>query len=109
MFLYEVREGPASQSYGIHVARLAGLPEAVVARAEALLNPSALLPDRLPETGEHLLSRGEAPTPHVIEARLRAIDPLHTTPFAALHLLHELRELVIQGVSPDPRTPQAAQ
>jgi DNA mismatch repair protein MutS len=108
-FLYKVLPGVSSQSYGIHVARLAGLPEAVVARAEALLAPSALLPYCLPEAGQHLLPRGEAPTPPLIEARLRAIDPLHTTPFAALHLLHELRELVIQGGSTDQRAPQAAQ
>jgi hypothetical protein len=42
-----------------------------------------------------------------IEARLRGIDPLHTTPFAALQLLHELRELMIQGTRTDQLAPQA--
>ena len=108
-FLYKVLPGVSSQSYGIHVARLAGLPEEVVAHAEALLTQSALLPDRLPGTRQHLLPRGDAPTRHPIEARLRGIDPLHTTPFAALQLLHELRELVIQGASTDQLPPQAPQ
>ena len=103
-FLYKVLPGVSSQSYGIHVARLAGLPEEVVAQAEALLTPSALIPDRMPGTGHHLPPRGNAPTLHPIEARLRGIDPLHTTPFAALQLLHELRELVIQGASTDQLT-----
>ena len=106
-FLYKVLPGVSSHSYGIHVARLAGLPEEVVAHAEALLTQSALLPAQMPETGHHLLPRGDAPTLHPIEARLRGIDPLHTTPFAALQLLHELRELVIQGASTDQLPPQA--
>src|SRR6187397_2521108 len=37
IFLHEVVDGPADRSYGIHVARLAGLPEPVVARARAIL------------------------------------------------------------------------
>ncbi len=36
-FLYTLRAGPASKSYGLHVARLAGLPESVIQRAEKLL------------------------------------------------------------------------
>jgi DNA mismatch repair protein MutS len=108
-FLYKVLPGVSSQSYGIHVARLAGLPEEVVGHAEALLTQSALLPDRLPGTRQCLLPRGDAPTRPPIEARLRGIDPLHTTPFAALQLLHELRELVIQGASTDQLPPQAPQ
>ena len=106
-FLYKVLPGVSSHSYGIHVARLAGLPEEVVAHAEALLSESVLLPAQMPEAGHHALSRGNAPTLHPIEARLRGIDPLHTTPFAALQLLHELRELVIQGASMDQPPPQA--
>jgi DNA mismatch repair protein MutS len=106
-FLYKVLPGVSSHSYGIHVARLAGLPEEVVAHAEALLTESVLLPTQMPKAGHHALSRGNAPTLHPIEARLRGIDPLHTTPFAALQLLHELRELVIQGASMDQPPPQA--
>jgi DNA mismatch repair protein MutS len=106
-FLYKVLPGVSSQSYGIHVARLAGLPEEVVAHAEVLLTESVLLPARMAETGHHLLPRGDVPTLHPIEARLRGIDPLHTTPFAALQLLHDLRELVIQGASTDQLPPQA--
>ena len=38
VFLHEVAEGAADRSYGVHVARLAGLPEAVLARAEEVLH-----------------------------------------------------------------------
>ena len=37
-FLYQLKEGATRQSYGIHVARLAGLPSSVTQRAESLLN-----------------------------------------------------------------------
>ena len=106
-FLYKVLPGVSSHSYGIHVARLAGLPEEVVARAETLLTALGPLPARIPQIGPHVLPRDEALPLHPIEARLRGIDPLHTTPFAALQLLHELRELVIQGASVDHLPPQA--
>jgi hypothetical protein len=61
----------------------------------------------MPETGQHSLPRRDAATLKPVEARLRGIDPLHTTPFVALQLLHELRELVIQGVRMDHPPPQA--
>ena len=50
-FLYKVLPGVSSHSYGIHVARLAGLPEEVVAQAEALLTESVLLPAHTAEMG----------------------------------------------------------
>jgi DNA mismatch repair protein MutS len=107
-FLYRVLPGVSSQSYGIHVARLAGLPEEVVTHAQALLSESGLAPSPTPETSDTLCPPGEVPTSRAIEARLRGIDPLHTTPFAALQLLHELRELVIQGTTLDQPPPQAS-
>src|SRR5215475_3454085 len=106
-FLYKVLPGVSSHSYGIHVARLAGLPEEVVAHAEKLLAESVPLPTQMPETGHHSLPPRDAATLTPVEARLRGIDPLHTTPFAALQLLHELRELVVQGASTDQHPPQA--
>jgi DNA mismatch repair protein MutS len=48
-FLYELREGPASESFGVHVARLAGLPAPVVARAwEVLEELEKTSPQTLP-------------------------------------------------------------
>jgi DNA mismatch repair protein MutS len=107
-FLYKVLPGVSSHSYGIHVARLAGLPEEVVTRAVALLAEPASLPLRTPETAEAPLPRGDPPAPNPIEERLRRIDPLHTTPFEALQLLHELREQVIHGATADQSTSRAS-
>jgi DNA mismatch repair protein MutS len=107
-FLYKVVPGVSSHSYGIHVARLAGLPEEVVTQAEALLTPAEPVAFQTSEAGQDSLPRGEAPILHPVEARLRGIDPMHTTPLAALQLLHELRELVIQGPHAGDLSPQAS-
>jgi DNA mismatch repair protein MutS len=94
-FLYKVLPGVSSHSYGIHVAKLAGLPDEVVSRAAALLvdpcnvaatpsraTPPALLADATRASDE-------------LQERLCQIDPLHTSPMEALQLLHELRETVV--------------
>ena len=98
VFLHEVRPGAADRSYGVQVARLAGLPEPAVARAREVLaalergdresGPRAVLDD-LP------LFRAAPPPPparpSAVEARLRAAQPDALTPRAALDLLYELR------------------
>jgi DNA mismatch repair protein MutS len=98
VFLRRVVPGGASRSYGVDVARLAGLPRSVIARAREIM-------DRL-EGGSLLgsspqLSLAMAPvptpapeTPPAIAARLRAIDLDRTTPIEALTLLAELKNLV---------------
>jgi DNA mismatch repair protein MutS len=100
-FLYKVLPGVSSHSYGIHVARLAGLPEEVVTQAAALLAESAPLPPPTSVTAEAPSPQRDTPARSPVEERLRRIDPLHTTPFEALQLLHELRELMIHGAAAD--------
>jgi DNA mismatch repair protein MutS len=108
-FLFKVLPGVASHSYGIHVARLAGLPDEVVTQAATMLGEPASLPLQIPEIANAPVLRGDAPTSHPIDERLRRIDPLHTTPFEALQLLHELREWVVQGATAEPSPSRAAQ
>ncbi|MEM9756255.1 MAG: DNA mismatch repair protein MutS, partial [Pseudomonadota bacterium] len=98
VFLHEVREGAADRSYGVQVAKLAGLPPAVIDRATAVLDkleagdragthaPAALIDD-LP------LFRAAPPPPPPasgIDAELAALDPDSLTPKAALELLYDL-------------------
>ena len=105
IFLHEVRKGAADRSYGVQVAKLAGLPEAVVERARVVLdalekgeregaaNPKALIDD-LP-----LFSAvPNAPAPQKqkasqVEARMEEILPDELTPREALQLLYELKDL----------------
>jgi DNA mismatch repair protein MutS len=93
VFLHRVVPGAADRSYGIHVARLAGVPAEVTARAEAVL--AAL------EANGSRSSVGVAPrrTPEELAAlavvdRLRAIDPLGLTPLQASAELQALQELL---------------
>ena len=102
VFLHEVAPGAADRSYGIHVARLAGLPRAVVERAEEVL--------RLLETGEQgsaiarlaedlpLFAAARNPVadpePSEAEQALAALDPDALTPREALERLYELKRLL---------------
>ncbi|MEM8823782.1 MAG: DNA mismatch repair protein MutS, partial [Pseudomonadota bacterium] len=100
IFLHEVREGAADRSYGVQVAKLAGLPEAVVARAREVLDAleqgereggSKAVIDDLP-----LFSVTPSPPPapireSAVEERLRDILPDALTPKEALDLVYELK------------------
>jgi DNA mismatch repair protein MutS len=102
VFLHEVAAGSADRSYGIHVARLAGLPPAAVERAEAVLalleqgeqaGALARLADDLPlfAATPKAAPAPAAATESAVEAELRAINPDELTPKAALELLYRLR------------------
>ena len=101
IFLHEVRRGAADRSYGVQVARLAGLPPAVVERAREILDaleagardgaarPAALIDD-LP------LFRSAPPAPvpqprsSAVEERLQGLQPDTLSPREALDLVYEL-------------------
>jgi DNA mismatch repair protein MutS len=99
VFLHEVAPGAADRSYGIHVAKLAGLPSAVIARAEQVLatlekgeQAGALtrLADDLPlfAAAAPAVSRSSP-----AEEALRDLDPDQLTPKQALEELYRLRRL----------------
>ncbi len=103
IFLRSLVEGAASRSYGIHVAKLAGLPHEVIARAREILKN--LEGGELDEKGRPRLARGaqkENPAQMglfgVVEDKLRKelsrIDVAKLTPLEALNLLNELVERV---------------
>ncbi|MCH8808209.1 MAG: DNA mismatch repair protein MutS [Proteobacteria bacterium] len=104
VFLHEVAPGAADRSYGIHVAKLAGLPEPVIARAEEVLSileqgeqagALARLADDLPLfSAAPPAAAPAAPGPSALEARLAEVNPDDLTPKAALELLYELRALM---------------
>ncbi|SLN33468.1 DNA mismatch repair protein MutS [Roseovarius gaetbuli] len=106
IFLHEVRRGAADRSYGVQVAKLAGLPEAVVARARVVLDAlekgereggsrqKALIDDlplfsAMPPTPTPVKSAG----PSEVEARLADILPDALSPREALDLIYELKGL----------------
>jgi len=103
IFLHEVVPGTADRSYGIHVAKLAGLPDAVVTRAGEVL--AALEEGReghkpLARIDELPLFGAAAPVPKTsaVEEALKAIEPDALTPKEALEILYDLRNrLPVQG------------
>ncbi|MDT8407468.1 MAG: DNA mismatch repair protein MutS [Methylococcales bacterium] len=93
VFLHEVKEGPASQSYGLNVAALAGIPKNVIDRArdklEKLENQHHPEP---PTTGQQLdLFADSAPHPAVVI--LESLNPDELSPKQALDLLYRLSGL----------------
>ncbi|MFQ5774511.1 MAG: DNA mismatch repair protein MutS [Kiloniellaceae bacterium] len=103
VFLHEVAPGVADRSYGIHVARLAGLPGAVVARAEEVLaileqgeqaGALARLADDLPLFSASRRAAPAEPEASELERRLAAVNPDELSPKAALELLYELKRLL---------------
>jgi len=95
VFLHSVEEGPASQSYGIQVAKLAGVPGAVIAAAKRKL--TQLENQQIVEHGQGDLFASAAPAepePHPALERLAALNPDELSPKAALEALYELKKLI---------------
>ena len=99
IFLHEVRKGAADRSYGVQVARLAGLPQAVIDRAKVVLKSleanerQKVVIDDLP-----LFRVAPQPAPKgrgsPVEDRLKTVHPDELTAKEALALVYELRELL---------------
>ncbi len=106
IFLHEVKKGAADRSYGVQVARLAGLPQSVVDRAKAVLEvlesgeraggarPKALIDDLPLFSFAPAQAPAAKPKSSVVEARLKDIHPDELTPIEALRLVYELRGLL---------------
>ena len=105
IFLHEVGPGTADRSYGIQVARLAGLPEAVTARATQVLDeleksdrhrPAVELVDDLPlfTTTAAAGTTGSRRTRSAIENALDALNPDDLAPREALEALYQLKSLL---------------
>ena len=94
-FLHKVKDGAVDKSYGIHVAKLAGMPKDILNRSSEILKYyESNGKESLVQTNEQLGFNFDA----VVEDspvldRLEEIDPLKTTPMEAINLLYELKEL----------------
>lgn len=96
-FLYKVEDGPMDKSYGINVARLAGLPENVLARATSILDSlennkvdlNKIKATIVKNTGEN-----KSGSEDIVIKQLKKIDPLSMSPLEALNFLFELKKKV---------------
>jgi DNA mismatch repair protein MutS len=91
-FLYTLKSGPANKSYGIQVAKLAGLPAAVVDRARDLLKTH----ERAARTEVDLFSFAAAPEvdPKVLQLleQIKNIKTLEVTPLQALNQIAQWQQ-----------------
>ena len=99
IFLHKIVEGSASRSYGIHVAKLAGVPRSVLDAAEHKLaaleqeyNDIKLIPvpdsDKEPEQQLSMFNVNDS----VIVQKLKSLDIMNITPSQAFKVLEELKE-----------------
>jgi DNA mismatch repair protein MutS len=99
VFLHEIVPGAADRSYGVQVARLAGLPPAVVARAKSLLAEfeaaERVVPidKQLADLPLFSVPPGPSPQSTQIEQALDAIDPDELSPREAMDALYRLKQL----------------
>jgi DNA mismatch repair protein MutS len=95
VFLHHIEPGPASRSYGVQVARLAGMPQAVVRQARSVLEQ--LETQQQAQSAQIDLFSAPEPSaprePHPLEAALAQIEPDNLSAREALELLYRLKAM----------------
>ena len=99
VFLHETQPGPADRSYGVQVAKLAGVPAPVVARAREVLERLELdtaAPARLDDLPLFAAQKHEAQTnsPSEVEIKLQSMDLDGMSPREALEALYSLKQQI---------------
>jgi DNA mismatch repair protein MutS len=104
VFLHEVRDGPASRSYGIQVAQRAGIPAAVIRQASRELERLESQGAPTPQLGlfavnardetTQLAAQEEAATLAALQTAVAALDPDTLSPREALDALYQLKHLL---------------
>ena len=96
IFLHKIKEGSVDKSYGIHVAKLANMPDALIKRANEILEVyenkefkrDIKIQEALPL--DALMNQ----EPSKIEQKIEELNPLEMTPMDALNTLFELKEII---------------
>ncbi|MEG1310058.1 MAG: DNA mismatch repair protein MutS, partial [Bacilli bacterium] len=87
-FLHKIKDGSVSKSYGIHVAKLANLPDSLIKRADEILK---IYENK--ENKRDILIQEALPldVPNEVEEEIKKLDLMNTTPFEALNVLYKLQ------------------
>ena len=95
VFLHAVKNGPASRSYGLQVAQLAGVPAAVIQRARQYLKrlEDDSASRREPREPQQELAFGPPAEPDAVHELVDALDPDSLSPKQALEALYALKQL----------------
>ncbi len=97
VFLHEVGEGAAGRSWGVHVAKLAGIPPATVRRAAGLLASLERSSATGPDLPLFAALPAAAPAPDRLRAALDGIEPDQLSPREALEALYQLKSLALSS------------
>lgn len=95
-FLHKIKTGAVDKSYGIHVARLAGMPEELLNRADEILSYYESKSKKKKNEEDNIqltIAFTEEKECDVLQEKLKEIDPLRLTPMEAINKLYELKEL----------------
>ena len=92
-FLHKIKSGAVDKSYGIHVAKLAGMPEELLQKAEEILNfyesdSKSKKKSKIDDDSIQLAMNFEEKKTDPFKEKLDKIDPMHLTPIEALNLLY---------------------
>ena len=95
-FLHKIENGSVDKSYGIHVAKLANLPDKLIKRASSILKVYESKEKKRDIKIQESLPLDELMNTEnsKVEEKLKTIDPMNMTPIQALNVLCELKELL---------------
>ncbi len=94
-FLHKIKNGAVDKSYGIHVAKLAGMPEELTTRANEILMHYEKNKNKASEDKVQLaLSFDEPKKIDPVQKFMEGIDPVYMTPIEAINTLYELKKLI---------------
>lgn len=99
VFLHKIKDGSIDKSYGIHVAKLSGMPSEVITRANEILN--FYENKKVESTNDKVqlsMDFEEVKKESEIENKVKEIDPLNMTPIDAINFLYELKEISKKSV-----------
>jgi DNA mismatch repair protein MutS len=114
VFLHQIEPGPASRSYGVQVARLAGMPAPLVRQArsalEALERSASAGQAQVdlfaaPSTAASASLLAQAQEPSRVERALQAMEPDRLSPREALEALYQLKQLAQDEQADQDRAP----
>lgn len=94
-FLHKIVLGPADKSYGIHVAKIAGLPNVVLERAQVILEDLESIAPQVAQNGEdeQLTLFNEKPTDELL-SRVRDFNLMNATPIDAMAFIADLQKRI---------------
>ena len=103
VFLYQVKPGPTAKSFGLQVAKLAGVPATVIQAAEEKLRqleqtPSEDLAQHLTQDPKIIANNTHSSAANQLLDNIRLLDPDHMSPKDALAKLYQLKDLAVKKV-----------